>query len=545
MRPRASTGVQPASAGAARAAATPSAVAGVSPNRQGHPAAGGKWWWPLGGDQPPSRVTCPPSSRDSQASGTSPPSTTLDAAAQGGEAHPHADGADGGHRQQGLAEIGPFPAEDDQRAQALQQVGDGVDGGNRVEPPAQLIAGHVRRRQEQEREEQQEAGVHRRRVAGLEGDGVAEACEGQAPQPREDDEGHDAERPGLEPHPQDEAQDDDRHGQGARHSHVGAEVPEQDGQPADGREQQPVEVAVLHVEDQGVGPGHPGYAQQDRRGHLERREVEARDVVFGEVGQRADVHHEEEQGDEDRRDHRFHVAGHGSQRPTGDGGDVVGEPGRAGSDGARLDRRLQGGVDSSHGFASAVSLSVISANSSSMDSSVWMCVPVSSRNTSSSVGVRSVRSRTGMPQLLRATATGPMAGGPRAAVTTSSLPGGSPPATPATASTMGQAPEASPSSRAKITSLPMRRFSSKGVPSATSLPSLIMPTWSASSSASSRYWVVRKMVMSSSRLSRRTSSHTRARLTGSSPVVGSSRNSTSGLWTRAAARSRRRFMPPE
>src|ERR671910_2463129 len=119
MRPRASTGVQPASAGAARAAATPSAVAGVSPNRQGHTAAGGKWWWPLVGDQPPSRVTCPPPSRDSQASGTSPPSTTLDAAAQGGEAHPHADGADGGHRQQGLAEIGPFPAEDDQRAKAL------------------------------------------------------------------------------------------------------------------------------------------------------------------------------------------------------------------------------------------------------------------------------------------------------------------------------------------------------------------------------------------------------------------------------------------
>ena len=73
----------------------------------------------------------------------------------------------------------------------------------------------------------------------------------------------------------------------------------------------------------------------------------------------------------------------------------------------------------------------------------------------------------------------------------------------------------------------------------------MIPTRSASASASSRYWVVRKMVMPSSRLSRRTSAHTVARLAGSSPVVGSSRKRTSGLWMRATARSRRRFMPPE
>ena len=72
----------------------------------------------------------------------------------------------------------------------------------------------------------------------------------------------------------------------------------------------------------------------------------------------------------------------------------------------------------------------------------------------------------------------------------------------------------------------------------------MMPTRCASSSASSRYCVVRKMVMPSSVLSARTSSHTVARLTGSRPVVGSSRNSTSGLCTSAAARSSLRFMPP-
>ena len=52
----------------------------------------------------------------------------------------------------------------------------------------------------------------------------------------------------------------------------------------------------------------------------------------------------------------------------------------------------------------------------------------------------------------------------------------------------------------------------------------MMPTRWASSSASSRYWVVRKMVIPSCSLSRRTSAHTWTRLTGSSPVVGSSRN---------------------
>ena len=73
----------------------------------------------------------------------------------------------------------------------------------------------------------------------------------------------------------------------------------------------------------------------------------------------------------------------------------------------------------------------------------------------------------------------------------------------------------------------------------------MMPTRSASSSASSRYWVVRKMVVPCCWLRLRTSSHTAARLSGSSPVVGSSRKRMSGSWISAAARSRRRFMPPE
>ena len=72
----------------------------------------------------------------------------------------------------------------------------------------------------------------------------------------------------------------------------------------------------------------------------------------------------------------------------------------------------------------------------------------------------------------------------------------------------------------------------------------MIPTRSASCSASSRYCVVRKTVVPSS-LSARTSRHSAARLVGSRPVVGSSRNSTCGRCTSASARSSRRRMPPE
>ena len=180
---------------------------------------------------------------------------------------------------------------------------------------------------------------------------------------------------------------------------------------------------------------------------------------------------------------------------------------------------------------------------SSSSRSMWL--PVSSRNTSSSVGVRSVRSRTATSQVLRATATGLMAAEPLLAEMTSSLPWASTLTTPSRASTIGRSGPASPSTRATITSVPTLCFSSSGVPSATIRPRSMMPTRSQRRSASSRYCVVRKIVMPSSALSRRTSSHTLVRLTGSRPVVGSSRNRISGLCTSAAARSSRRFMPPE
>ena len=159
-----------------------------------------------------------------------------------------------------------------------------------------------------------------------------------------------------------------------------------------GCEQQPVEVAVLDVEHERRGSRHAGDAEQDRRRQLEGREVEARDLALGEARQRPDVDEEEEQGDEDRRDHRFEVAWDGAQRPAGDRRRVGQEPGRA-----RFDwpRRSQGGC----GRWS-------STPTSSRRSSCRMRLPVSSRNTSSSVGVRNVRSRTRTSHALKATATG-------------------------------------------------------------------------------------------------------------------------------------------
>jgi hypothetical protein len=84
---------------------------------------------------------------------------------------------------------------------------------------------------------------------------------------------------------------------------------------------------------------------------------------------------------------------------------------------------------------------------------------------------------------------------------------------------------------------------SAGVPVRTMAPVCMMASRSASSSTSSRYWVVITMVPACRRF--RTSCQTRRRLWGSSPVVGSSRNSTSGWPRRATARSSRRLSPPD
>src|SRR5699024_805477 len=87
-------------------------------------------------------------------------------------------------------------------------------------------------------------------------------------------------------------------------------------------------------------------------------------------------------------------------------------------------------------------------------------------------------------------------------------------------------------------------FNWPGVPSAITVPLSITARRSASWSASSRYWVVSRMVVPASTRVRMIS-QTWLRLRGSIPVVGSSRNIRSGVTIREPAMSRRRRIPPE
>ena len=116
----------------------------------------------------------------------------------------------------------------------------------------------------------------------------------------------------------------------------------------------------------------------------------------------------------------------------------------------------------------------------------------------------------------------------------------------ATAASAAIAASASPADSSVTSRLspPTWSFSSSEVPSAITLPWSITEIRSASRSASSRYWVVSSTVVPSAT---RPSivSQSPIRLRGSSPVVGSSRKSTGGRATSAAARSSRRRIPPE
>mmetsp|Transcript_18894 Transcript_18894/g.55450 ORF Transcript_18894/g.55450 Transcript_18894/m.55450 type:complete len:107 (+) Transcript_18894:1298-1618(+) len=71
----------------------------------------------------------------------------------------------------------------------------------------------------------------------------------------------------------------------------------------------------------------------------------------------------------------------------------------------------------------------------------------------------------------------------------------------------------------------------------------MMPMRPQSASASSMEWVVRTMTRPA--LDRSISAHMRRLVSGSRPVVGSSRKTTAGLPTREMPRDTRRFCPPE
>ena len=120
--------------------------------------------------------------------------------------------------------------------------------------------------------------------------------------------------------------------------------------------------------------------------------------------------------------------------------------------------------------------------------------PVTWRNTSSRVGVRRVSSWMATPRWSRANATALISAAPLPTLTVSSLPCTSTLFTRPVLLSASTAASTSPSTLAMMRSEPRARFSSWGVPWTASLPRLMMPIRWARASASSRYWVVRKMV---------------------------------------------------
>ena len=118
------------------------------------------------------------------------------------------------------------------------------------------------------------------------------------------------------------------------------------------------------------------------------------------------------------------------------------------------------------------------------------------RKTSSSVGVRRVRLTTVRPGVMEGEGDGAHDRGAVGGVH-GDLVTGADHLVHARAPTAGLEGRRSVrlSTRATMTSVPTVRLSASGVPSATRRPLEMMPTRSASSSASSRYWVVRKMVV--------------------------------------------------
>ena len=176
--------------------------------------------------------------------------------------------------------------------------------------------------------------------------------------------------------------------------------PEQDGRPPHRGQQQAVEVLVLHVEHERRCAGHAGDAEQDRRRHLERRVVEARDATRSTFFRVAMFTM--------KKNSAMKIGGMTARRSRGTARrarpamDVRSwsKPGRACPD----DVTRRSAVD-------RVLVTVVMTRSSSVSvRSMW--VPVSSRNTSSSVGVRRVRSRTCHLAPASATATGLMVADP-------------------------------------------------------------------------------------------------------------------------------------
>src|SRR6185312_8475854 len=312
---------------------------------------------------------------------------------------------------------------------------------------------------------------------------------------------------------------------GARPGHGVAEEQE-DPEPGERREQ----AVVGPPADRKAGERDDHGAEDDGRPHRRRRQIERQQAGDGVVGVAAAVrehdaraeHVHEERGEEDGLD--GHVGE--LERLTGDVDEVA--PGEDG--------------DVAQAAHEWITSRAAPGEAAAAASTAW---PVRAKKTSSREGWCTWTSSTVTPAPSRARTTWVARPAPVRTGARRRRPSWL--ACTAPSANAASAPAADGSGSVSVTSRrapPVWAFSSPAVPLAIPRPWSTTTIRSASSSASSRYWVVSRSVAPSPASSRITP-HIRTRLVGSRPVVGSSRKSTGGRVTRPAARSSRRRMPPE
>src|SRR3984957_2940074 len=361
---------------------------------------------------------------------------------------------------------------------------------------------------------------------------------------------------GTEPDEEPDDGDDD-HGQDVP-AQVGRGAAGQHRGPGHGQGPEPLDEALLQV----LGQSDAGlHRAEGHRLHEDPRHQVVHVAGAGDVDGPAE-HVAEQQHEHDGlhggEEQGLGDPGVAEDVPLGDGQRVRDGPADPAADAVRVGstgngRGNDGGGHESSPVANGAALaaSLVQSCPSASGPSAWDSVsssvrrPVRAKNTSSRLGSRKVNVVGTIPAWSSERRPAMAASGPWSTVTSTTV--------PLTAGTWGpNAPmiwavrsasssEPRPTSR---TGAPRLAFSWVGVPSAMTRPWSSTTRVSASRSASSRYWVVSRTVVPPP-TSCSIPSHRSLRLCGSSPVVGSSRKSTVGRATRAAARSRRRRIPPE
>ena len=171
------------------------------------------------------------------------------AATEGEEGEGHADyshAEDGSQTfEQGLG----VPADHQQGAEGFEEVSDWVEGSDCRQPAGHGLPGEECCSQEGEGEEQEEGGVDRGGIAGLERYGVGEASVDEAPGARNQYEDDHPQHAAFKADAYGETEDDDGYGERNDKGEIGDHEAEEHGEPIDGGQGEAVEIAGLDIDD--------------------------------------------------------------------------------------------------------------------------------------------------------------------------------------------------------------------------------------------------------------------------------------------------------